>query len=182
MWIKWHFYQWAFAVQQTTIQLQWYPTINIYFSHVCRVWHFLNFFFSFLNWFQRERKGGRKTSMWNRNIDLLPLAHTLTEGWTHNPGMWPEQESNPQPFGSQDNAKPTEPHQPRQVQLFWVRWNWLRLSRWPETCVRGFPGLYSRERLAGVAQAVPCVGHSSIGRRASPRVQSLSNLCLHPMS
>ena len=56
---------------------------------------FLIFFFY---WFQRERKWGRKcgreTSMWERNIDRLPLTRTPSGTRTCNPGMCPDWESN----------------------------------------------------------------------------------------
>ena len=73
----------------------------------------LNFFFFY--WFQREgkwrRKGGRETSMWERNINQLPLTHTPTGDQTHNPSLCLDQESNLQPFGLWDSTQPTEPHQ-----------------------------------------------------------------------
>ena len=46
-----------------------------------------------------------------RNINLLPLACTLTGDWTRNPGMCSDWELNQQPLGLQDDAQPTEPHQ-----------------------------------------------------------------------
>ena len=36
----------------------------------------------------------------------------------HNPGMYPDWESNQQPFGSQVGAQSTEPHQPGLIFLF----------------------------------------------------------------
>ena len=36
----------------------------------------------------------------------------------HNPGMFPDWESNQQPFGSQASTQPTEPHQPEPIILF----------------------------------------------------------------
>ena len=60
-----------------------------------------------------ERREGRKKER-ERNIHWLSLAHTLTGDQTHNPGMVPEGELNPQPFGLQDDAQLTEAHQPGQ--------------------------------------------------------------------
>ena len=49
----------------------------------------------------KERgKDGKK----DRNIDQLPPTCALTWSQTHNPGMYPDQESNLQPSGVQDNA------------------------------------------------------------------------------
>ena len=52
----------------------------------------------------RETERERETSIWERNIHLLPPIHSLTKDWTRNLGMCPDQESNPQPFGVQDDA------------------------------------------------------------------------------
>ena len=41
--------------------------------------------------------------MWKRNI-LGCLSHTPTRNTTRKRGMWPDPESNPQPFGVQDDA------------------------------------------------------------------------------
>ena len=62
---------------------------------------------------ENERKRGREPSMWERNIDRLPLACALTEDWSCNLGMCPDQELNQQPFALQDIAQPTELHQSR---------------------------------------------------------------------
>ena len=75
------------------------------------------FFYSFLREGKGGRKGGRETSTWERNIDRLPPVHAPTRDWNpgdwaHNPGMCPDWELNPRLFGLQDNAQPTEPHQP----------------------------------------------------------------------
>ena len=47
--------------------------------------------------------------MYEINIDWLPLAHPPADDLAHNPGMCPDQESNQQPFGLQDDAQTTEP-------------------------------------------------------------------------
>ena len=57
---------------------------------------------------ERGRKRGREALMWERAIDQLPLIHAPTGDQTHNLGMWPDQESNWQPFASQHDAKPNE--------------------------------------------------------------------------
>ena len=66
-------------------------------------------------YFQRKGKGGRK-----RKIDVREMC-----GWPHvscmpptgdlarTPGMYPDQELNWQPFGSQAGTQSTKPHQPR---------------------------------------------------------------------
>ena len=48
----------------------------------------------------REGKEERE----ERNIDQLPLTCALTTDRTCNPGMCPDRESNPQPFGLWDDA------------------------------------------------------------------------------
>ena len=90
-----------------------------FFSQEIFLLLFLNFFFfySFLREGKGGRKGGRETSTWERNIDRLPPVHAPTRDWNpgdwaHNPGMCPDWELNPRLFGLQDNAQPTEPHQP----------------------------------------------------------------------
>ena len=44
-----------------------------------------------------EEERGEETSMWERNIDWLLPVCALTKDWTHDPGMWADQESNLQP-------------------------------------------------------------------------------------
>ena len=61
-------------------------------------------------------KGGRKrrkgTSVYERNIDQLPLACPQLGTWpTTQACTCPYWESNQQPFSSQGDAQPTEPHQ-----------------------------------------------------------------------
>ena len=60
---------------------------------------------------ERGREGQRGRERW-RNIDGLPPIHTPRRDWIGNPGKRPDQESNPQPFGAQDDA-PTEPNPAR---------------------------------------------------------------------
>ena len=65
-----------------------YPLIYFYFEK-----NFIH-----LYWFQRKK-------YWcERNIDRLPPAQAPTADQTHNPGMCPDWESNPQPFSAWDNA------------------------------------------------------------------------------
>ena len=56
----------------------------------------------------REGKGGRErgreTSMGERNTDQLPPIRSLTGDRTYKPGMCPDQELNPQPFGLGDDT------------------------------------------------------------------------------
>ena len=56
-----------------------------------------------------ERGDGREKER-ERNIDLLPLAHTKTRGQAGYPGMCPDRESNRGPFTLWDNTGPTKPH------------------------------------------------------------------------
>ena len=53
---------------------------------------------------ERERERERKKSMGERNVDQLPPVCTLTRDRTHNLGMCPDQGSNLQPFGVQNDA------------------------------------------------------------------------------
>ena len=57
-----------------------------------------------------ERKRGKETSIWERNIDQLPLIHFLTRNWTHSPGRCLDQELNRQRFALWDDDQPTDPH------------------------------------------------------------------------
>ena len=61
---------------------------------------------------EREREGEREReiSMWERNIDWLPLVQALNRNQTQNQDMCPDQESNLQHFGLWDDTHPTEPH------------------------------------------------------------------------
>ena len=83
--------------------------------------------FSFAFFFYRERGRERKKHWCKRSTHRLPphaprlgiqartKDHTcLDQGWTQNPGMCPEWESNPQPFGYLLDALTTDPHRPGQ--------------------------------------------------------------------
>ena len=67
--------------------------------------------------FREERKGERERepSMWERNIDRPPPIHAPTRDQTHNLGMYPDQESNLQPFGVQDDTSINWATQPGQI-------------------------------------------------------------------
>ena len=68
---------------------------------------FKDFIYLFL-----DRGEGREKER-ERNINVwLPLAHSAPGNWAHNPGMFPDWESNQQPFGLQASAHSTGPHQP----------------------------------------------------------------------
>ena len=55
---------------------------------------------------RREREGrrDRQTEIDVRNINQLPFVCTPTRDPTHNLGMCPDRESNPQTFGVKDNT------------------------------------------------------------------------------
>ena len=48
--------------------------------------------------------GKREISMCEKNVNQSPLQRAPTEDRTCNLGMCPDQESNPQPFGVQNDA------------------------------------------------------------------------------
>ena len=73
--------------------------------------------------FQAEEKGGRGTSVWERNINWLPAARAPTRDPTCNPGICPDWELNPWPFSLWDIAQPTEPHRPGPP-FFFKTTNW----------------------------------------------------------
>ena len=82
---------------------------------------FLRFYLLFL-----ESGKGREKE-WERNIDvwerdrLIASPHTPAGHLAHNPGMWPDGESNWQAFDPQHNIQSTEPHQPGLLYIFkWV--------------------------------------------------------------
>ena len=89
----------------------------------CLLYQFLYFYFSFiikiffLSLIPQKREGREKER--ERNINVreksrwrLPLACTPTRDRTHNPGMCPDQESNPGLLALQDGTQPTTPHCP----------------------------------------------------------------------
>ena len=73
---------------------------------------FFKRFYLFFRQKGREGERGRETLMCERYIDWLTLVHPQTEPCACNPGIYPDWESNWQPFGLQAGAQPTEPHQP----------------------------------------------------------------------
>ena len=56
------------------------------------------------------REKEKATSIWEKNINRLPLVCALTWDQARNPGMCPYWESNCQPFTLWDDTQPTEPH------------------------------------------------------------------------
>ena len=61
---------------------------------------------------------GRETSIWERNIKLLPLVCSPTKDWTHNLGMCLVQESNLWSFSLENNAPANSVTPARAVLLF----------------------------------------------------------------
>ena len=60
-----------------------------------------------------ERGEGREGEREGEKHQCVVAPHAPSNGeLAHNPGMCPDWESNPQPFGSQAGAQSTEPHQP----------------------------------------------------------------------
>ena len=59
-----------------------------------------------------EREGDKHQCERETLIGQLPLICDPTWDQACNPGMCPDQESNPQPFHLWDDTRPTEPHQP----------------------------------------------------------------------
>ena len=39
---------------------------------------------------EEGRKKGKESSMFEKNIDQLPLTHAPSRDWACNPGMWPD--------------------------------------------------------------------------------------------
>ena len=72
-----------------------------------------------------EREGAKERE---RNINWLPLAHAMTGDRTHNPGTYPDQESNRQLFTLWDKAQPTEPHRSWCKNIFLSRRKKSKLS------------------------------------------------------
>ena len=59
----------------------------------------------------RETKGYRETEREKKTLMGWPPAHARTRDQTHNLGMCPDWESNPQPFGARGNASTESPGQ-----------------------------------------------------------------------
>ena len=81
------------------------------------------FFFIFKRFYLfifRER--GREGERDGGKYQCVVASHmTPTGELAHNPSMWPEWDSNKQPFGSQACTQPTEPHQPG-INVFLLRY------------------------------------------------------------
>ena len=86
---------------------------------------------SYLIYFKRfiqlilEREEGREKERENIGCLTHAHAHALTGEQTCNPGTCPDRESNHQPYASQDDTQPTEPH-------------WSRLLNFLKDCSSGF--------------------------------------------
>ena len=111
------------------------------FPYLCvekSIWkNFLPFFWKILFiYFQREGKARRKrrkeTLMWQK-YQLFPLVSTLTGDWTHNPGMYSDQELNQRPFALWDDTQPTEPHQSGveefSYEIAFISWIWYNTGK-----------------------------------------------------
>ena len=61
---------------------------------------------------RREREKERERDLDVRNFDQLPPVYVLTGDWTHNLGMCPDWELNPQSFSEWDNTPTNWPTQP----------------------------------------------------------------------
>ena len=65
-------------------------------------------------WISREgvagKDNGRKTSMWEKNMDWRHHAYTPNRDWTPNLGMCPGHESNLHSSGLWISLQPSEPH------------------------------------------------------------------------
>ena len=57
----------------------------------------------------REKGSERNINMWGKHR-LVASHETPTRDLAHDPGMFPDWESNQRPLRLQDNAQPTEPH------------------------------------------------------------------------
>ena len=83
----------------------WYIHISI-LPCVCVCVCILNDFIYFL---ERGREGERERN--NDVWEISCLSRAPSGDLTHNPGMYPDRETNWWPLGSQADAQPTEPHQ-----------------------------------------------------------------------
>ena len=98
-----------------------------------------------------------------RNINVwLPLVHSPLGTWPCDPGMYPDWESNQQPFGLQASAQSTEPCQPGQV-LFYLgdTYTWKFAMGW---CLSGVR-LWRRHPIHNKGQSA-CLRSGSPPRRA----------------
>ena len=77
--------------------------LNLPIPYVFHVFFFNPHLQTFFHCFQGERKGDteRETSIWERNIIWLPLLCAPIGDQTHNPGILPHQELDPQSFSLQ---------------------------------------------------------------------------------
>ena len=71
---------------------------------------FCNFFFLILTRGHDFKERGRETLIWEKNVHSYPLMRAPTWDWTCNPGVCPDQELNPQPFGLWNDAQTNLSH------------------------------------------------------------------------
>ena len=62
----------------------------------------------------REKEREKNIDVWRIHPSVASRTST-TGDLAHNPGMYPDWESNWRPFGSQASTQSTEPHQPGQI-------------------------------------------------------------------
>ena len=98
---------WGYSVHSTVFCAFLFPLTMYLSKSVCiKLPHY---FKKKKKGFQKEgeggRKRGRKSPMWERNINHLPLAQAPTRDQTRNPGMCPDQEFNKWPFALWDNKQ-----------------------------------------------------------------------------
>ena len=89
-----------------------YLYIHTYiYTHTFIHAHLKNILFIFTEKGKEEERGGEKHQ-------CVVVSHMPPTGdLARNPGRCPDWESNRRPFGLQDNAPPTEPHQPGRLPL-----------------------------------------------------------------
>ena len=104
--------------QKIKLELPWDPAILL-----LGIYYFLNFFFFFNFTYLFLEREDRKEQERERNTNVgLPLMRPPTGDLAHNPGIFPDWESNWQPFGSQVGTQSTEPHQPGLSIYFFKKW------------------------------------------------------------
>ena len=94
--------------------------------HLCLFFLMFNFFkdfiYSFLGGEGRERNSNMSEKYWSVSSHMC-----LTQEWTHNPDMCPDQELNPWPFTLRGDTQPTEPHESWHLSASFPRlpWGWV---------------------------------------------------------
>ena len=92
---------------------------------------------------EEGRDRNREILMWERNINWLPLLHTLTGDGICNLDMFPNQESNPWPFGVQDDTS-TNWATPARAIIMLISWNFscLNFSKIPNYISQHFHRIF----------------------------------------